>query len=471
MQFIKHTQVKNTLALVCVSLSIYGCGSSSSTNTETSTTPIAADDVDFILSESSDAQELGIMPGDIVCLDGSITYNKPLLFENFIGTEEEPIIITNCNGLVHINPDSSSYGWKFQNSKYFKILGNGDPSIDYGIKVSTQTGFYLTLEYFSTNFEVAFVEIAGTGGQTIDGEVDSNGFAGMGIKTSPYQDCELFQDETKSAFIMEDVSIHDNYIHGVGGEGIYAGHGFYQGRQESSCPDNTITYAHNIHNLSIYNNIITDVGYDGIQIKNTDSNALVYGNVIRNFGMEGEGAHDEGIFIGDGFEGVVHSNWVENGPGHGFQVNAFGNTQIYNNIVVDVEGDGFYINNKSDSFANRDGLFQIYHNTLVNMGDDAVESYLGDGQDLDFANNILVNYADEASKGTTVSETNIFDTDINNLNFIDPNNHNFGLTATSIAIDAGLTSEISSDFSGAQRNDQLPDIGAFEYLSDSQPPQ
>lgn len=471
MQFIKHTQVKNTLALVCVSLSIYGCGSSSSTNTETSTTPIAADDVDFILSESSDAQELGIMPGDIVCLDGSITYNKPLLFENFIGTEEEPIIITNCNGLVHINPDSSSYGWKFQNSKYFKILGNGDPSIDYGIKVSTQTGFYLTLEYFSTNVEVAFVEIAGTGGQTIDGEVDSNGFAGMGIKTSPYQDCELFQDETKSAFIMEDVSIHDNYIHGVGGEGIYAGHGFYQGRQESSCPDNTITYAHNIHNLSIYNNIITDVGYDGIQIKNADSNALVYGNVIRNFGMEGEGAHDEGIFIGDGFEGVVHSNWVENGPGHGFQVNAFGNTQIYNNIVVDVEGDGFYINNKSDSFANRDGLFQIYHNTLVNMGDDAVESYLGDGQDLDFANNILVNYADEASKGTTVSETNIFDTDINNLNFIDPNNHNFGLTADSIAIDAGLTSKISSDFSGTQRNDQLPDIGAFEYLSDSQPPQ
>lgn len=470
MQLINYTQVKHTLALLCVSLSIYGCGSSSG-NTEISESPIDETQVDFILTDSTDAQELGIQAGDSVCLDGSITYNKPLLFENFIGTAQDPIIITNCNGLVHINPDSSSYGWKFQNSKYFKILGNGDPSIDYGIKVSTQTGFYLTLEYFSTNFEIAFVEIAGTGGQTLEGETDTNGFAGMGIKTSPYQDCELFQDETKSAFIMEDVSIHNNYIHGVGGEGIYAGHGFYQGRQESSCPENSITYAHNIHNLSIYDNIITDVGFDGIQIKNADNNALVYGNVIRNFGMEGEGAHDEGLLIGDGFEGVVHSNWIENGPGHGLQVNAFGNTQIYNNIVVDVQGDGLYINNKSDSFANRDGTFLIYHNTLVNLGDDGIESYLGDGQEIDFANNILVNYVDQASKGAALSETNIFTTEINNLNFIDPDNHNFGLTNSSMAIDAGLTSAISDDFSGTPRDDQLPDMGAFEYLSDSQPPE
>ncbi|MBO1255746.1 DUF5011 domain-containing protein [Alteromonas sp. 5E99-2] len=423
-------------------------------------------DCDFLVSGSIDGAALGVQPGDKICLDGTQSYNGgPLRWENIIGTAEEPVIIQNCGGQVHINPDTSAYGWKFLNSKHFKILGDGDPRYEYGIKVTTKTGFFLTMEYFTTDFEIAHVEIAGLGATVAD-----NGFAGIGMKTSPYQDCDLFEDPTKSGFLMDNVSVHDNYIHDLGGEGIYAGHGFYQGRQESRCDEGVITYAHNIHNLSIYDNIITDVGYDGIQVKNADLNARIYNNVVRNYGLEGKGSHDEGIFIGDGFEGWVYSNWIENGPGHGLQVNAFGDTQIFNNVVINSGDDGVYLNNRSASFANRDGSFLIAHNTFVNMGDDAIEAYTP--QSITLVNNIFVNWVDKDINGFNSSSTsNLFLANVDQAGFVSVNDNNFGITSQSIALNAAESSSITTDFSGVQRSDGFADIGAFEFGSVSTQPE
>jgi hypothetical protein len=423
-------------------------------------------DCDHIISGSVDAQELGVLPGDKICLDGGSTYdNRPLRWENFVGTAEDPIIIKNCNGVAHINPADSSYGWKFINSKHFKILGNGDPNHEYGIKVTTRSGFYLTMEYFTTDFEIGYIEIAGEGATS-----ESNGFAGIGMKTSPYQDCELFQDETKTAFLMENVTVHHNFIHDIGGEGIYAGHGFYQGREERSrCPEGVTTYAHNIHNLAIYDNYITDVGYDGIQVKNADSHASINNNVIRNYGRRNEGSHDEGIFAGDGFEGVIHSNWVENGPGHGMQINAFGNTKIYNNVVINSGDDGIYLNNRSKSFANRDGVFEIHHNTFINMGDDGIEAYTP--QRIDLLNNIFVNMADKNTNGFNADiANNLFEGDSQLLGFVDTDHNNYGLSPDSMAKDTGLLVSLQNDYSGTARVDGLPDLGAFESGSFSSAP-
>ena len=65
-----------------------------------------------------------------------------MLRENIVGYADNPILITNCGGQA-TTISTGSYGWKFQNSEYVKISGDGSPDYEYSIKVSTLTGFYL----------------------------------------------------------------------------------------------------------------------------------------------------------------------------------------------------------------------------------------------------------------------------------------------------------------------------------------
>ncbi len=409
-------------------------------------------------------ETLGVLPGDVICIDGDQEYNS-MVWTNIVGTESDPIIIKNCGGQVHINPSVSSYGWKFERSKHFKILGNGDPKFKYGIKVTTRTGFYLTFEVFTTNFEVAHLEIAGAAPNGIG---DGNGFAGIGVKTSPYQGCDIFTDPTRTAWVMDEIKIHTNYIHDVGGEGLYVGHGFYNGRKESACDERT--YSHAIKNLEIYDNIIENVGFDGMQIKNADENALIHGNIIRNYGTRNHGAHNEGLFIGDATEALVYSNWVENGSGHGIQINGFGESEYFNNVIINSGVDGIYLNNNNPSFANKDGVFKIYNNTFINMGDEGFEAYTP--QKIELKNNIFVNNIGSDTRGSKpVSETNIFTKDINDIGFVNHANLDFRLQNNSIARDAGSNVALQYDYSGFKRKDNRIDVGAFEFRTNDTKPE
>ena len=75
--------------------------------------------------------KLALKGGDVICLDASVSYEF-LRFKNLVGNSNNPVIITNVNGQVKIKNTTSSFGWKFETSKYFKILGNGDANHEYG---------------------------------------------------------------------------------------------------------------------------------------------------------------------------------------------------------------------------------------------------------------------------------------------------------------------------------------------------
>ncbi len=409
-----------------------------------------------IESGAVDGEQLGVSPGDVLCVPGNTTYGA-FRWQNIVGTAENPIIVKNCNGQVVID-SPGSYGWKWLRSKHFKILGNGDADVQYGFKVSTAKSFFVTMESFTTSFEIAHMEIVGK--EKEDGH-GYTGFAGIGIKTSPYQDCDLFQQ--KDAWTMEDVSIHDNYIHKTGGEGVYAGHGFHQGRQEPNCPDGVITYAHAIHNLHVYNNKIENVGFDGIQIKNATVNTRVHDNTIVNYGVFDHEAHNEGLLIGESTEGVFYNNKIISGTGHGMQINAYGNSHFYNNLVVDAGNDGVYLNNQSAAFENKSGVFEFHHNTLVNMGANAFTAFTP--QSIIFQNNLLVNFAGEQFRGSSpVSEGNITLAEISEARFVNAAHGNYSLLADSVAVDAGVQNPaISFDINNKARTDSAADVGAYEY--------
>ncbi len=422
--------------------------------------PIACDECTYVVNSwKTDGEELNIKPGDIICLDGNIEYNN-LLFTNIKGTSEKPIIIKNCDGKVaFVNPTNSAYGVKFQYSNNFKFLGNGGGG-DYGIKVSTEKGFFISMQTFTTDFEIANIEVTGK-------SANRSGFAGIGIKTSPYEDCDLFRDPTRTAWIMKNIIVRDNYIHDVDGEGLYIGHGFYNGRTESDCTEKT--YSHAIKNVRIFNNKIENTGYDGIQIKNSNENVAVYNNFINGYGKKRSGAHDEGLYIGDGTTGKFYNNLVIDG-GTGIQVHGMGNLDIYNNVIIDAYDYAFFGASGTTVYRFPDGYFNIFNNTFHSTGERAFAFFSEDGGVKRLNNNIFVapNATEIARKGATLdSLNNIFTKDLSYAKFVDFDNNNLKLSQDSPLIDAGSNLSdfgLEDDINGVLRpQGKSYDIGAYEY--------
>src|SRR4029078_183792 len=94
-------------------------------------------------------------PGDTILLEGKYQY---INIENVFGEPGKEIIIIN-KGQVVVS-GYSAYCCIII-GKYFKLLGNGDPAIKYGIRFSgnanTYAGFGLATSN-SSNYEVAFCE-------------------------------------------------------------------------------------------------------------------------------------------------------------------------------------------------------------------------------------------------------------------------------------------------------------------------
>lgn len=360
------------------------------------------DDCDYtVTGYMTDGKKLNIQPGDVICLDARRKYTR-IVLKNIVGTEDDPVIIRNCGGVAEIY-SRDGFGMKFQQSKHFKLAGDG--SVDsFGIKITTEKGFYLTMENFTTDFEISRVEIAGA---TENGLGEKSGFAGIGIKTSPYQDCELFSDSTKQAWTMQNIAIHHNYIHDTGGEGLYIGHGFYMGRKEKRCPN--VTYPHTIQQVRIYENLIENVGYDGIQIKDANKDVAVYNNVIRNYGTKGKNAHNEGLFIGEGTTGKFYGNIVDTGTGNGCQIQGIGNIDIFNNFFFNSGENGIYAASGHHAYRYPDGYFNITDNIIYNSRDLGFVFYNDKGGIKKFENNMVIKAGTLTKDGAkVVMNDNIF---------------------------------------------------------------
>lgn len=469
-------QISHLSFLSIILLSLFSsCSPDESVDTEIIEDPnqpivtnFACSECDYIIETNEgvvDGKELGIQPGQIIGLSGDGGIYNNITFNNIIGTEANPIIIRNCDGQAVVE-STGSFGVKFRNSKHFKFIGDGDESSNYGIKISTVKGFFLTFEQLTTNFETYLIEVAG---YEPSGIGEDNGFAGIGIKTSPYQDCDLFTDSSRKAWIMEDVTVKYCYIHDVGGEGLYIGHGFYNGRVESSC--SSITYSHSIQHIRIHHNIIEDVGYDGIQIKNADIDCELYNNTIKNYGQLDEGAHNEGLFIGGGTTGKFYNNYILGGTGHGIQFQGMGNVDIFNNVIANSGDNGFYGASGTQVYRIPNGYFNIINNTFVNSGNNGFAFFNNDGGTKRLLNNIFAGSVEDIfRKGATLdTSNNIMTQNISSLDFSNLSQNDYSLGANSAALDKGENvSEygvIDDILGNARPENENYDIGAHEAES------
>jgi hypothetical protein len=375
-----------------------------------------------------DGLKLGLKPGSVICLSAANKYGN-ITFRNIVGTATAPIIITNCGGTAIMTATGRPYNMKTEYSRYFKITGGSGTT--YGIKLNGGH-MSLTLEKLSTNFEVNNVEAY------------NSGFAGIMAKTDPTCD-----DATiRGNFVMRNVSIHDNYVHDTGGEGLYVGNSFYEKGLITECG---YRLPHIIDGLKIYNNKVKNPGWEAIQVGCALYGAYVYNNTIENYGMQNEPAQNNGIQFSEGSKGICYGNLINKGPGIGINVVGYGDTFIHDNVILNSGNFGIFC----DERLRYEGLagFRIINNTIINPKTDGIRTY-GDQVPNIIVNNIIVNpgnyttyvyprtcndaYAYKLNKTMTVQmSNNIVTRDINSVKFVNAIALNYRLATTSPALNKG----------------------------------
>ncbi|HYG38797.1 MAG TPA: gliding motility-associated C-terminal domain-containing protein [Cytophagales bacterium] len=423
--------------------------------------------------EIIDGSKLGISPGDTICIQAG--KREYLWFQNFEGTQDKPLVFINCGGQVTIS-NTTKWGISFSYSKYFKILGSGDPNFKYGIKIDGVATVGLGFNRLTTDFEAGYIEVTKSLG------------VGCNAKTDP----ECDKPETwRGNFVMRNVDIHHFYIHDVGtkaggGEGFYLGHSFFMGIK-TTCGT---LFPHDIENIKVHDNIIENTAFDGMQLSCAISGAEVYNNSIKNYGILNNGSQQTGMVIGGGSKGKYYNNTIEKGTGAGITVFGQGDVYVYNNVISNSEQDGIFIDDRTTTA----GLgFHLYNNTVIDAKLNGITMYSAQSKGNTFYNNLIVNPGNqtvfvtnpkkafiylENMPGKVVdfdSANNFFSKDVASVKFADPANLDFHLQKTSPVIDKGkdLSSQgVTFDLDYFKRSyGKAFDPGAYEFGASVSVPQ
>lgn len=452
-------------------------GLSSTAQTQVAVAPAAAPscaNCKFTITPQSGTQiygnTLGVQPGDTVCVMAGNYVS--LMFNNFTGTPDKPIVFINCGGQVKFG-NNGNYGLGFVNSKYFRITGTGS-SDKYGFVVDgsakpLQTGMAVGKE--CTDYEVDHIEIGHVG-------------VGMFAKINP--DCEAINQHPN--FVIRNVKLHDLYVHDTEVEGLYVGNTSPNGT-EIVCNGQTVTvYPPRIENVKIYNVITKNTGWDGIQVSTAPVGVEIYDNDVSNYGTAKAYGQNAGILLGGSASGVVRNNKVSNGAGPNLMVFGIGQIKIYNNVLTGagtnpiepMMDDGIFIDDRKNMYPDKPLQVQVFNNTIINPSRNGIRllnTYGTVASGNLFYNNIVVNpgqyevhqeKAYLATQGTVNFEAsnNLFVRTLPEAGFVNAAGLDFSLAAGSRAIDAGrdvASFGVTYDINYKSRPSGAAfDIGAYE---------
>ncbi len=301
-----------------------------------------------------DGDELGVQPGETLCLKaGSKEY---LFLKNIHGAEGNPVTIVNKGGAVVINTDNF-YGIKISGCSYIRLMGSGDPDTEYGIQVQrVGNGAGISVGDLSTDVEIAYTEVAHTA------------IAGVYAKTDPT--CSDFSS-TRDKFTMYNFWFHHNYVHDIEDEGLYIGSSKYSGQYLSDC--DTTVFPHVLVGTRIFENVVENTGWDGIQVSSAESGCKIHDNVVMFDSQAEEYGQMSGILLGGGSVCKTYNNRIVDGKGDGIDIFGLGNFEVFNNLIVRAGASyhpgapndykhGIYIGN---AVTTENALLAVFNNTIV----------------------------------------------------------------------------------------------------------
>jgi len=418
-----------------------------------------------------DGAAQGVQPGQTICIQAG--YRKKITFRNLVGSATNYITIKNCGGKVEIggaaNLATNEDPLTFQSSRYFRVTGTGDVNFEQGIKIlgSKPGRMGIACNSKSSDLEIDHIEITQVG------------FAGIMAKDDPR--CDDYSVDRPN-FTMYNLSIHDNYIHDIGGEGIYLGNSFFRGTGPRGCTSQ-IHYPHELRGVRVYNNRIHNTGWEAIQVGSAVADVEVYNNHITNFATEDKSSQNGGIQMGLGSTGRVYNNFLKGGSsGVGIEIQGIGENYVYNNIVVNPGSVGINVNTRSTPLATDIvdqgylGGVYIINNTIIGASSKAVRvinvgpvSYSPGNV---IYNNLIVHptssWLQFPYQTDWTSSHNVILNNLTDAHFINASQDDYRIFSTSPARNAGR--EVSSfgvitDFANQPRPlENVYDAGAFENL-------
>ncbi|PWJ44026.1 right-handed parallel beta-helix repeat-containing protein [Sediminitomix flava] len=414
-------------------------------------------------SENADKNDFVVdaKPGTVIALEAG---DYPdLNLKNLHGSSGNPVTIINYGGKVNIGTNAYSTVVKVIDCTNFRFTGSGSGD-SYGISIdgsNAKTGEH-TMEVYgvSSDFEIDHIEAF------------RSTFAGLVIKSDP----KSFNPEVwRENFEMKNISVHDNYFHDTGGEGIYIG---YTGDGVAVEGGGT-AMPHLISGLRVYNNKVENSQWDGIQINRAHSDVEVYNNSISNYGLEKNSNQNTGLDIGYETVGRFYNNKVDGGDGIGIQVKGIGDVFLYNNVVLNAGYDGIYANDYNAENG-RPG-YKIVNNTVVNSGHFGIrlvnfKSTYGDDNTRDWVvNNVVakvvgeglgdrdfIHLANDETKAMLYNNNNLTYQSVDEASFT----NGYELSDGAEGVDGGMdvaSLGIRSDFNGnARPQGNGYDVGAYE---------
>lgn len=244
-----------------------------------------------------------IKPGSTIVLSG--IYPVAPYFKNLLD-----VMITNEG------PVSLLSGPKFDNCKEWGLLGNRkDP-----FRISSPKSGAMGIQVYgrSTDFDLSYLII------------DNCSFAGIMCK----------DDGAKRGgdFTMRNIKIHHCKISKTGGEGLYIG--------------GTNPASHDLEDVEIYENEITDTGWDGVQLGNCVSGGVIRDNKITRTGLNvvlpKDAPQDNGIQVGQRTKGKIYRNKIVDAKGNAI-ICMGSDCDIYENKLFRAGESGIFSDTRPDS--------------------------------------------------------------------------------------------------------------------------
>ncbi len=277
-------------------------------------------------------------------------------------------------------------------------------------------------------------------------------------------DCELYQVGNSGFHITTgeyNVEIKNCYINGTQYHSWW-GSAFYTGAKYDA--------NYTVHDISIHDNVMTDISQNGVDVKKFSYNVRIYNNTISKMiecaqdrpGIDCLGQTNEGIFNLDG-----HDNWAYNNIAseckNGMGVVAImgdANNRIFNNVfynMISNTANTALVYRISWGMPAETGIDSyVYNNTFYNC----IVSHVANADDtkLKIRNNIGTNYAD-----------NVYASAVSSAMFAATASGNFHLTSSAIPMIDTVTSEpfASTDLEGIGIVGVRKDRGAYEYKTTS----